>query len=89
MHGKDKVGDRTVELLPDEADDSVRRQVRGGRFDTALRDNLGGGQRRCAGGVQRAVRGGGARTIAPLALAASWYSPIMSITHGISPVEST
>lgn len=40
VHGKDKVGDRTVELLPDEADDSVRRQVRGGRFDAALRDNL-------------------------------------------------
>lgn len=40
VHGKDKITDRTVELLPDEADDSVRRQVRGGRFDAALRDNL-------------------------------------------------
>lgn len=44
----------------------------------------GGGQRSCAGG-----QGGGARTIAPVARAASWYSSTMSITHGISPVEST
>lgn len=40
MHGEVKIADRTVELLPNEADNGVGRQVGGGGLNAALRDHL-------------------------------------------------